>query len=61
MLDSDDPYYRGGAQCRTCNYLYFPEISGTWNSEAWITDFDRKAEMILQQHTPGTIGGATFI
>lgn len=52
MLNCDDAYYRGGARCRTCNYLYFPEIPGTWNSEAWITDFDHKAEVIRQRTFP---------
>ncbi len=49
MLNSPDLYYRGGARCRACNYLYFPEFLGTWNLEAWITDFDHKAEIILQR------------
>jgi hypothetical protein len=49
MLNSDDPYYREGARCPTCNYLYFPDFPGSWNSEAWITDFDHKAEIILQR------------
>lgn len=49
---SDDLYYYGGARCRSCNYLYFPDFPATWNTEAWITDFDRKAEIILQQAYP---------
>jgi hypothetical protein len=54
MLNSDDPYYQGAARCRNCAYLYFPEIPQTWNPEAWITDFDHKAQMILQQAYPTT-------
>lgn len=49
MLVSDDPYYRGGARCRACNYLYFPDFPTTWNAEAWIADFDQKAEVILNR------------
>lgn len=46
MLNSDDPYLDGRARRRTCDYLYFPEFPATWNSEAWTTDFDHKAEVL---------------
>lgn len=49
MLISEDLYYHGGARCRTCNYLYFPDFPRTWNAEAWIADFDQKAEVILNR------------
>lgn len=49
MLNSDDPYYRGAARCPNCNFLYFPDYAGTWNPEGWMADFDRKANVILQQ------------
>jgi len=49
MVNSDDPWYRGAARCHTCNYLYFPDFPDTWNSEAWLTDFQRKAETLLRQ------------
>jgi hypothetical protein len=54
MLNSGDPYYHGAARCRTCDYVYFPDVPGTWYSEVWITDFERKRETILQQRYDST-------
>ena len=47
---SDDPYYQGGARCANCGYLYFPAFPATWNTEKWVADFERKAELILLGH-----------
>lgn len=47
---SDDPYYQGGARCANCGYLYFPAFPATWNTEKWVADFERKAELVLLCH-----------
>ena len=49
FLNSSDPYYHGGARCRGCNYLYYPEVTGTWYPEAWDADYYRRADVILKQ------------
>ena len=43
---SDDPYYAGGARCRQCHYLYFPEIEQTWCEEAWHPDYVRRKKQL---------------